>query len=105
MDVRLELRDVADLQEPARFRHDLHDADGTDRAPRVLVEPGLLIALRSHQQEIDVVTVAVLPQESADRQERLASPYGRSDLRVARAGEHVAVDHVSEGGPDPVLPD
>jgi hypothetical protein len=38
MDVRLQLRDVADLQFLSGGRHDLHDADGTHLALGVLVQ-------------------------------------------------------------------
>ena len=47
-------------------RHDLHDADRAGRAPRVLVEPRLLVALRGQQQPVASRTaVAVLAEELA----------------------------------------
>ena len=63
MDVRLELADVADVELLAGGRHHLHHADRADGALDVLIERRLLVALRGHQQEIEVVLVAVLPEE------------------------------------------
>ena len=44
-------------------RHDLHDADRADLALGILIEARLLVALRGHQQVIELVPVAVLPEE------------------------------------------
>ena len=41
-------------------------ADRADMALRAVVEPGLLEALRDHQQVVDVVLVAVLAEEVDD---------------------------------------
>ena len=63
VDVRLQLVDVADLHLRSRCRHELHDADGTDLARGALVEPGLLVPLRHHQEVVDVVPLPVLPEQ------------------------------------------
>src|SRR5678809_1672959 len=104
MDVRLELRDVADLQQPAGRRHDLHDADGTDRAPRVLIELGLLVSLSGHEQVIHLIPVAVLPKEVHYVQELLALLLGRGSLRVLRVDEVLSLDSVAKGRSHPVVP-
>ena len=54
------MRDVAHLQSLARGRHDLHDPDGALGTPRVLVELGLLVALRGKHERVEVVLLPVL---------------------------------------------
>ena len=75
-----------------------------DRAPGVLIEPGLLVSLRRHQQEVHLVPVAVLPEELDDRQELLAPFLGRGALRVRGVDEVLPLDLVAEGRSQPVLP-
>ena len=104
MDVRLGLRDVADLQLPAGGRHDLHDADRAHLALGVLIELGFLVPLGRHEQEVHVVPVAVLPEELDDRLELLALGLGGGVLRVLGVDEVLPLDLIPEGRSQPVLP-
>ena len=65
-------RDVAHLHILAGGGHDLHDPDRAHRAFCILVELRLLVALRAHQQPVDVVLVAVFLEILDQRQELLA---------------------------------
>ena len=69
MDVGLELGDIADLEVARRRGHHLHDADGADRAARVLVEPRFLVALRRHHDPVEGIAVAVFAEQLQGRAE------------------------------------
>ena len=104
MDVGFDLGDVADLEVLAGGGHDLHHADRAHGTLDVLVQRRLLIALRGHQQVIDVVLRAVLLEELHDRQELLALGLGGGVLRVLHVVEIATLDRVAERVPLAVLP-
>ncbi len=85
--------------------HDLHHADRANRALDVLVQRRLLVALRRHQQVVDVVLRAVLLEQLDHRLELLALGVGRGVLRVLDVLEIAAFDRVSERVALSVLPE
>ena len=97
MDVRLELRDIADVELLPGWRHDLHHANRAHRAPGTVVQRRLLITLSGHQQVIEVVLRPVLPEQADHRLELPTLGIGRGVLRVLDVLEIAAFDGVSEG--------
>ena len=97
MDVVVHLRDVADFHVCPGRRHDLHHADRADWTRPVLIQPGLLVALRRHQEIVELVLVAVL----SDQFDRSLEPRhvfpGRRALRVPVVLQVLRKQHVPLG--------
>jgi hypothetical protein len=102
VDVGFELADVADVQLLPGGGHHLHDADGAHRALDRLVQTRLLEPLGGHEQVVDVVLRAVLPEEVDDLLEALHLGWRRRILGELRAREIPLEQHVAVQRPGPV---
>ena len=94
MDVRIGLPDVPNLHVLARGGHHLHDANRADGALPGLIEPRLLVALRGHEQVIELVPVAVLAQVIDRLPEALPLLAGGGALGELHALEVLLEQHV-----------
>ena len=111
MHVRLELGDVADIERARGPGHELHHADRTDRAARVLVEARFLVAERRDHQRIEAVARRVPPKQHDRRLETLPVrlgahvaqllDVGRIVPEALRARSRILVDEFIDHGGEP----
>ena len=78
------------------WRHDLHHADRAHRTLDGLVQRRFLVALRCHQQEVDLVLRPVLLEDLAHRRELPPFGVSRGVFHVFDVLEIAALDSVSE---------